>query len=230
MCFSPEADLVAGVVVGAVGVGALRQVQRPQDRALAALPVVLGVHLLVEVPVWWGQSGQASPDLARTAAALYLLIALVVLPVLVPAALSGVEPPGRRRTVMVIASAFGGAVGAVYLSAIMRGPIGVEVEGHHLVYTKTVPLGGWVAAAYVLVTCGPLLASSHRRVVAFGAANLVAVLVLDWVARNGLTSLWCAWAAVTSIAISAHLRGAGRMAETRAGVAARGAPGDGALA
>jgi len=230
MCFSPEADLVAGVVVGAIGIGAVRQVRRPQDRVLAAVPIVLGAHLLVEVPVWWGQSGQASPDLARTATALYLLIALVVLPVLLPAALWGVEPPGRRRTVMATASALGGAVGAVYLSAILRGPVGVEVEGHHLVYTKVVPLGGWVAAAYVLVTCGPLLASSYRRVVAFGAANLVAVAVLDWVARSGLTSLWCAWAAVTSIAISAHLRDVGGLVEGGAGGVARRVSRDGALA
>ena len=230
MCFSPEADLVAGAVVGAIGIGSLRHVRRSQDRPLAAVPGVLGAHLLVEVPVWWGQSGEASPDVARAAVALYLLIALVVLPVLVPAALWASEPAGRRRTAMAAATAVGGAVAALYLSAVLRGPIGAEVEGHHLVYTKVVPAGTVVAAVYVLVTCGPLLASSHRRVVAFGAANLVAVAVIDWVARSGLTSLWCAWAAVTSLAISAHVRDVARPAEGGAGAASGRVPRDGALA
>lgn len=230
MCFAPEADLVAGAVVGAIGVSALRQVRRPQDLALAAVPVVLGAHLLVEVPVWWGQSGQVPPDVANAAVALYLLIALVLLPVLVPTALRAAEPPGPRRTAMGGASAAGGAVAAVYLSAVLRGPIGAEVEGHHLVYTKVVPLGGWVAAAYILVTCGPLLASSHRRIVMFGGLNLVAVAVIDWVARTGLTSLWCAWAAVTSVVISAHVRDAHGLAEDDTGVQADRVRGGGALA
>ena len=47
MCFSAEADFVAGLVVTSTGVDALRQVHRPSERALGALPVILGSHLLV---------------------------------------------------------------------------------------------------------------------------------------------------------------------------------------
>ncbi len=46
MCFSAEADVVAGTVVTAIGVRALRQVRRPGERALGALPVLLGARLL----------------------------------------------------------------------------------------------------------------------------------------------------------------------------------------
>ncbi|MCA1672894.1 MAG: hypothetical protein LC799_12085, partial [Actinobacteria bacterium] len=88
----------------------------------------------------------------------------------------------------------------------VRGPTSAEIEGRHLVYNKDVPHGGWVAALYVVSGCGPFLASSYRRVVAFGAVNLVAVTVLAWVAETGLTSLWCAWAAVASVLISGHFR------------------------
>ncbi|MEN3313893.1 MAG: hypothetical protein V7605_127, partial [Acidimicrobiaceae bacterium] len=52
MCFSPEADLVMGVAVGAVGVDALRQVRRPRELAIASLPVLLAAHQLTEVFVW----------------------------------------------------------------------------------------------------------------------------------------------------------------------------------
>ena len=232
MCFSADADLVAGSVVGVLGIGALRQVRRPEELALGVVPVVLAAHLLVEVPIWWGLSGGVAPDVLARAVSIYLVIALVVLPVLVPGSLRAVEPAGRRRSAMTAATALGASVAAVYLVAVVRGPITAEIQGHHLVYSENVPHGGLLAAAYVVVTCGPLLASSHRRIVAFGLANIVAVAVLDWVARNGLTSLWCAWAAVTSLAISAHLRMAhGPAASTTHPLRARPpSPGDNALA
>ena len=36
--------------------------------------------------------------------------------------------------------------------------------------------------------------------------NLIAVTVLAWLMATGVISLWCAWAAVTSIVIVLHLR------------------------
>ena len=48
--------------------------------------------------------------------------------------------------------------------------------------------------------------SSHRRIALFGVANLPAVVALAWIESTALTSLWCAWAAIISLAIAAHLR------------------------
>ena len=35
---------------------------------------------------------------------------------------------------------------------------------------------------------------------------LLAVAALVWLAQDGLTSLWCAWATLTSIVIARHIR------------------------
>jgi hypothetical protein len=37
-------------------------------------------------------------------------------------------------------------------------------------------------------------------------ANIVAVVALTWLQSSALTSLWCAWAAVTSVVIATYLR------------------------
>ena len=58
MCFSPEADLTTGVIVGAVGIDALRHASRPQQMVLASLPLLLAVHEMDEALVWWGLRGQ----------------------------------------------------------------------------------------------------------------------------------------------------------------------------
>ena len=55
VCFSPEADLVGGIVVTAIGVDACRHLrQRNTYLLVAVLPLLLGFHQLVEAFVWWG--------------------------------------------------------------------------------------------------------------------------------------------------------------------------------
>ena len=206
MCFSAEADLVAGAVITAVGVDALRQARQPGERALGALPVLLGAHLLVEVPVWHGLTGAGDPSVGRQAMWLYLAFALLVLPILLPFAIRAVEPdPGRRRT-MAHLGGVGAALAGVYLLGMLEGPVTVQIDGNHLAYRLGMEHGGVLACIYAIVACAPPMLSSDRRIAAFGVANLVAVAVLVWIQSSALTSLWCAWAAVTSVAIATLMR------------------------
>ncbi|HEX2119780.1 MAG TPA: DUF6629 family protein [Acidimicrobiales bacterium] len=218
MCFSAEADVLAGVVVTAVGVDALRQVHHPGERLLGALPVLLGAHLLVEAAVWWGLTGDIAASTGRLAMWIYLVFAVGVLPVLVPLAVRAVEPDAGRRRAMAWLGVTGALLAGVYLIGLVQGPITVRIEGYHLAYQLNMDYGGLLAAVYALVACAPPLLSSHRRVARFGVANLLAVLVLAWVESSALTSLWCAWAAITSVAIAAHLRRERRPPEVRVNV------------
>ena len=206
MCFSATADTAAGLLVTAIGADALRRTHRPADRALGSVPVVLGAHLLVEAVVWHGLTGTVAASTGRLAMWIYLAIAVVVLPVLLPLAVRAVEPdPGRRRAMARLGAA-GAGLAAVYLFGLVDGPVDVRIEGRHLAYQLGMSHGGVLAAVYAVVTCAPLLLSSERRIVAFGLANLLAVGLLTWLQSSALTSLWCAWAAGTSVAIATHLR------------------------
>ena len=206
MCFSAEADVVAGLVVTGIGVDVLRQVRQPAERALGVLPVLLGAHLLVEAAVWQGLTGDISESTGRDAMWLYLAIALLVIPVLVPFAVRAVEPDASRRRTMGSLAILGTALAGVYLVVLLRAPVDVQIEGNHLAYDLNIDHGGLLAGIYAIVACAPPMLSSERRIAAFGVANLAAVVVLVWVESSALTSLWCAWAAVTSVAIAAHLR------------------------
>ncbi len=155
MCFSAEADVVAGLVVTAVGVDALRQVRRPAERALGALPVLLGVHLLVEAVVWQGLTGDVDPSIGRQAMWIYLAFALVVLPVLVPFAVRAVEPDPSRRRTMARLGVVGGVLAGVYLFGLVQGPVDVRIDGSHLAYRLGMDHGGLLAGIYVIVACAP---------------------------------------------------------------------------
>ncbi|MCA1675540.1 MAG: hypothetical protein LC799_26260 [Actinobacteria bacterium] len=206
MCFSAEADLVTGAVVAVAGVDAFRHVRHPRELALAGLPGLLAAHQLTEVFVWSGLEDRIPPVGAGTAIILYALVAFVVLPAYVPWAVRAVEPAYERRRLMLPFALLGVLVAVVYAVAMGERPVVASIEGNRIAYDTGLSYGGALSALYILAACAPLLVSSHRRIVVFGAWNVLAVAALVWLAQDGLTSLWCAWAAVTSIVIARHLR------------------------
>ncbi|MYV64750.1 hypothetical protein GT043_01990, partial [Streptomyces sp. SID2131] len=78
MCWSATADLWAGLGIGAVGVASLASVRRPGDAPLAALPLLLGAHQVVEAAVWHAGGGAGPATLA------WAVIALPLLPLWLP--------------------------------------------------------------------------------------------------------------------------------------------------
>ncbi len=94
-------------------------------------------------------------------------------------------------------------------AALVAGPVTARPEHHHVVYSVDLWAGPAVVLLYVLSTCGAFLVSGRRFLRRFGTANLVAVLLLAWVATDAVTSLWCVWAAAASITVAAYLRRAG---------------------
>jgi hypothetical protein len=207
VCFSAQADLAGGIVVGAIGVDAFRHLRgRNNHLLLATLPLVLGAHQLDEAFVWWGTEGHVPHSVGRVALWIYLLIAFVVLPIFVPFAVFALEPTTRRRWQMVPFIALGTGVSAVLLAAMLRAPIGVTEHQYHLAYDVQIDHGGLVVTLYVVAVCGSLLFSGYRHVAIFGFANLVAVALLARLTIDGFASLWCAYAALSAGAIALHMR------------------------
>ena len=209
MCFSAEADLCTGIVVGAVGIDALRHVRRPHQIALAATPVLFAVHEVDESFVWWGLHGQVAFPVEHAAIYVFLAVAFV-LPFWVPFAMLGVETKVHRRQLMGALLVVGTVTTVVLLVAIVRGPVGATIDGSHIAYSADINYAGILIALYVVATCGSCLVASNRWLVLLGLANLGAVIALGWITFTGFTSLWCAWAALTSVAIAVYLRRSAR--------------------
>ena len=207
MCFSPEGDLAAGIVVTAIGVDAVRHLHHRHDHlALAVLPLLLGIHQIDEAFVWWGLQGVVPHGLGRAATWLYLLIAFVVLPVLVPLVVMALEPTAGRRRRMLPFLAIGTGVSVVLLVTMLRNGPRVALGSYHLAYSIGLEHGIVVVGLYVVATCGPLLVSGYRHIAIFGLANVAAVVVLARLSADGFASLWCFYAAIVCGAILLHMR------------------------
>jgi uncharacterized protein DUF6629 len=205
MCFSAEADLVTGVAVGMVGIDALRHVRKPHQMALAATPLLLAVHEIDEAFVWWGLHGQVALPVEHAAIYVFLAIAFV-LPFWVPFAMLGVETEIHRRQWIKALLVVGTVTTVALLVAIIQGPVGAAIDGSHIAYTADISYADILIALYVVATCGACLVASNKWLVLLGLANLSAVIALGWITFTGFTSLWCAWAALTSVTIAIYLR------------------------
>jgi hypothetical protein len=207
VCFSPEGDLIGGLAVTAIGIDACRHVRgRLDHRLLAAFPLLLGAHQLTETFVWWGLQGVTPMGLGRVAMWIYLIVAFVVLPILVPVVIMLLEPTARRKWRIAPFVAIGIGVSAVLFEAMLRHHPTVHLGAYHLSYTIGLKHGIVIIGLYILATCGSLLASGFRDIVYFGLANMVAVVILARLSADGFASLWCFYAALASGAIVLHMR------------------------
>ena len=222
MCFSPQADLAGGLVICAIGVDAVRHIrQRRGFLLLACIPMLLGVHQLIEALVWWWLRGDVPGGIGRVALWAYLLIAFVVLPVFIPVAVIALEPTRRRRQLMVPFILIGSVIAGVLLAAMVRGPVEVKLAPYHLSYSIRLSDGLLVITCYVVAVCGSLLVSGRRDVAIFGIANLVAVGIIARLTVSGFASVWCGWAALSSAAVALHCRFAKPAAQSGRGGAVR---------
>ena len=222
MCFSAEADFVSGAVIGAIGIATLTQVERPREIPLAILPLAFALHQIAEGFVW-RDLDSGVPRSTGVPVYLYLVFAWVVLPVLAPLAIMILEPPGRRRRMIGVFVVLGAIAGAYLAVAIVRGDVSAHAVEHTLQYGGAGRFATVATGLYIVATCGAPLLSGFRAIVWFGVANVVAVAVFAVIQAEGLTSLWCTWAAVVSVLIYVQFtfwrRGDGRI-DDEAGVPA----------
>jgi hypothetical protein len=201
MCWSPNADLVAGGVVAALGVvsfGRTVRAGRARDLALAALPLVLGAHQLLESAVWSGWDDGTTGGWAVTA---WAVIAFPLLPAFVPLAVALAAGRGRRLRFAPFV-AVGLAVSAVFAYAVAGGPVTAEAVGHTMRYgIHALPAGWLVVAGYLFATLGALFVSNYPDIRLLGTVAFIGVVVCGILWRYAFASTWCALAAVASLVV-----------------------------
>ncbi|MET8677956.1 DUF6629 family protein [Streptomyces sp. NPDC004647] len=199
MCWSATADLVAGVGIAAIGVACVSQLRRARDLPLAALPLLLGAHQVIESVVWRSGGGAGPATMAWAVMALPLLAVWVPLGVLLAA------PPTARRGLAVAAAAGLATAGALTYALATR-PVTAEIRGHTLGYVLDLPHSPLIIAGYLLATVGSLLLGGDPLLRLLGvlvAAGAVICVVL-W--RLEFISTWCAFAAVVSVVMLGWVR------------------------
>lgn len=207
MCWSATADFVAGGTVGVLGAVCVARCRRASDLPLAALPLLLGAHQLVEAVIWGSGGGTGPATLA------WAVIALPLLALWVPLGVLSAAPPHARRRLAVPLAA-GVLVSAAFAYCLGTRPVTAEIRGHTLGYVLQLPGPVPLVAGYLLATVGSLLLAGDGRLRLLGGlvGSGAVVCVLLW--RTEFVSTWCAFAAVSSVVLLAWVHRPARTAAT----------------
>ncbi|MET7881574.1 DUF6629 family protein [Streptomyces avermitilis] len=200
MCWSAKADLVAGAAVAAVGVACVARTSRGRDVPLAALPLLLGAHQIVESVVWHSGGGGTGP-----ATVAWAVIALPPLAVWVPVGVLCAAPRHARRR-LTLPLAAGAVTAAVLAYGLAVRPVTAEIRGHTLGYVVDLPHAPLLVAGYLVATVGSLLLSGDRGLLMLAIPVAVGALVCWALWRLEFVSTWCALAAVCSVVLFRWVR------------------------
>lgn len=195
MCFSAQASFAAAAICGTIGVACLKKATRPYW-LLAAMPLLFGLHQAIEGVVWVYR-GQ---DIGCYGGLAFASIAFCFWPVYVPLSCMLTEPNGLRRRMMLGLLLLGSFV-SLYAAWILSFPLTIDFSSHKIAYITSQTGSRWVAYGYALCVTLPLLLMRNWYAKGFGV--LVAVFLLTsllWF-RPAQFSVWCFFAALSSLLV-----------------------------
>ncbi|MDG4864143.1 hypothetical protein P8605_38985 [Streptomyces sp. T-3] len=182
---------------------------RTRRRALplAALPLLLGAHQIVEAFVWKAGGGTGPATLA------WAVIALPLLPLWVPLGVLYVAPNRSRRLALPLAA--GVVTSAVLAYTLVTKTVTAEIRGHTMGYAIGLPYGSWVLVGYLVATIGALLLSGDAGLVRLGVLVGLGAAFCTVLWRREFISTWCACAALCSVVLHGWVRAAPRVPADR---------------
>jgi hypothetical protein len=130
-----------------------------------------------------------------------MLYAQGILPLLMPAAVGLMEPPGWRRSAILGLIGAGALVCGWDIYGLVFFPSQALIEQYSIAYRNPLTGNFWISCLYILATCGALLLSTHRVVRTYGVLNIVVLTIVQIVKEYAFASVWCFYAAIMSVMI-----------------------------
>ncbi|MFI5756984.1 DUF6629 family protein [Streptomyces sp. NPDC051569] len=202
MCWSATADLAAGAgiaLVGAAGVVRVTRRRQFRDLPLAALPLLLGAHQIIESAVWRAGGGSGPATLA------WAVLALPVLVLWVPLGVLLASPPRARRRLLAPA-VVALATAAVLAYGLTAHTVTAEIRGHTVGYVVDLPYPPLIVACYLFATLGSLLLAADPLLRLLGLLTGAGAVGCALLWRLEFVSTWCAVAAVASLVVLVRVR------------------------
>jgi hypothetical protein len=211
MCFSATASFITAGLTGLIGVVTIAKANNVRELPLAAMPLIFAVQQGIEGTLWLSLPVAPEGALSSLMTHMFLVFALAFWPVYAPSAAWLIEPELGRRRLMVVCLLIGIAVAGYFFATVLTIPHTACIGDGRIEYRigSTAPVS--VGGLYLLATGIALLISSHRAVALMGVIVTVGSLVSYYFYWDAFVSVWCFFAAASSIVLLAHFEQA-RMA------------------
>lgn len=199
MCFSAEASFGSAVILGGIGIAALKSCKSNAYYCLAAIPFLFAMQQFAEGVVWvhFNKYPLDKPILQMAIDA-FLIFAFLVWPVWIPLSLALVEKTPWRRHVIVGVLILGIGLSSLNLMYALRETAAVKVVNHSLQYLGQAPEQMFL---YPFIILFPCFISSIRSISIFGMLVLAGYVVANYFYLHNFISVWCFFAALVSLII-----------------------------
>jgi len=209
MCFSATASFTASAVLVTIGVVAERRSATPAQRLLATIPFLFGLQQFTEGLLWIGLSHPGLDFFSKPAMYIFMIIAQVVWPILIPLSLLLLEKNATRKKVLGIFLGAGIIAAAYLFYWIAFQQLTVNIECYHINYRQSLPditmkYGGIFYLSPIIIA--PFF-STIKGFRLFSIVILLSYAIAQFFYAEYLASVWCFFAAIISIIILMIIHG-----------------------
>ena len=203
MCFSPLASFIGGAVISSIGIATIRKVHKPSQVLFAAIPLFFGFQQVAEGLLWLALKKTGLDDLEKVSSNIFLIMADVIWPVMIPLSVLFLENSSRKRKILFVFLSIGVVLSLYYSWCLLTFDVTPRIKGFHIQYDTGFPRSLAMVAFlfYLTATIPPLFISSTRRMYLFGILATISCFVTGIFYTQYLTSVWCFFAALISVVI-----------------------------
>lgn len=213
MCFSAGASFTGGAVISAIGIATLREAKGPSSRIFGSIPLVFAFQQIAEGVVWLTLQTGGNEIIKTGATFLFLIMALIIWPILIPYSVMRLEENRRRKRIISFTLSAGIFLSFYYAVFLVTRSVNPQINEHHIQYVNDFPqmAGHFAFGVYVIATIIPLFLSTVKKMYIFGMLVFLSCLITGFFYREYLTSVWCFFAALISMVIYFILKGYDRL-------------------
>jgi hypothetical protein len=203
MCFSTEASFIGGTVIIAIGIATLRKVHKPAQIVFASIPLFFGFQQIAEGFVWLSLQNPDYGGFLKPATYVYLIMAEVFWPFMVPLAVLHMEKNKKRIKVLWLFLVMGLLVSMYFIICLLLYKVTPEIRGYHIEYVEGYPksIRLIVFSVYLIASITPLFISTIKRTYILGILMALSCMITIIFFTQYLTSVWCFFGALLSIVI-----------------------------
>jgi hypothetical protein len=205
MCFSSTASFTAAGLLLPIGLATLWRVQKTNQIAFAAIPLLFSFHQWLEGMLWlsFADAGRVPHFILVQA---YSLFSQVIWPIYIPVAVLLLEPVRWRRKLLFAIAIAGAAVSVFLLYYMLNRPVRAVIDSQRIRYIFPHFHVFTASGFYLLGVCVAPLVSSHAYVRMFGAFITVSLAVTVIFYNHWFISVWCFFSAVLSATVFLHFK------------------------
>jgi hypothetical protein len=203
MCFSATASFASCAVLVTIGAVAMAKTKTPQQRLLAAMPLLFAFQQFSEGFVWLSVQHAEYAQWKNMAMYSFLIFAQAFWPLFVPLAVILIEKDERRKNIMKWFALSGLVAGGFFIWCLLNYSAEVEVNPYHIKYVLDFPLSHrwFYAIIYFIPAMLPTFISSLKKMRVLGALLLISYLISRFFYRDYIVSVWCFFGALSSITV-----------------------------